>query len=472
MLPTFIADLALELRLSIFGLLPAHDIANAARASKALHTALEPILYSRIALDWRWQHDPPIALLLRTLLARPELADYVQHLHLKGTSFDWNALVVWRPEIPTINVDSLPRKEAAAAIDRMAVARSAGDEWKDKLGQGNADALVALLVCLLPNLASLHLGSLFVIENTIFGQVLRQSLCDKGNTGGTQKTLPTFRKLRQVVFPKERQDAHRRDQCKNASDVLPLFYLPALESLTLFIDNPVEFAWPAGVAAPIASALTSLQLFRLREQLLGRILCATPHLKHLTWQCFYQNGLDRPMSQDTMDLDAIGAALAPVRESLVELVLDALTEIGPRDIDHPFINTSGSLSGLLDMRSVKTLSVPWVFLMGFSPLEQRSLLGLLPGSLERLIVTRRLAKHDAWKWEGPLEGYDEEDDEDLRIVTATIIAALQELDRARLPNLCSIVVAWKPQPEERSPEQLKELENIHRNHGVRVEWKW
>ncbi|KAJ6779965.1 hypothetical protein PWT90_03343 [Aphanocladium album] len=358
MLSAFILELPLELRLSSFGFLPPRDIASTARACKALHTALQPVLYSHIDLCWDWQRDPPLGLLLRTLLARPELASYVQSLHFQGRSFDEGKFVVWRPEIPTLDVSSLPRQEADTAVDLFKLAGSVGDEWKGKLGNGNVDALVTLIVCLAPNLVLLQLGRVFAIETPVLGEVLRQSLCGKRNTSGPQRTLPAFSKLRQVSFPYRRQDASRRINYKNAADVLPLFYLPALESLRLSIDNPAEFVWPAGAAAPDASSVTSLQLFRIREQLLGYILSTVPRLRYLKWECFYQKWQDKPISQNTIDLDVIGAALAPVRESLVDLVLEAESDIGRGEIDVPFMKTSGSISGLRNLKRLKVLRVP------------------------------------------------------------------------------------------------------------------
>ncbi|KAJ3472181.1 hypothetical protein NLG97_g11214 [Lecanicillium saksenae] len=113
--------------------------------------------------------------------------------------------------------------------------------------------------------------------------------------------------------------------------------------------------------------------------------------------------------------------------------------------------------------------------MGFSPSEQRMMLDPLPESLERLTVTKCLSDHDEWNWDDSgrdRDCYDDEDNEDPTIVAATIIAALRTLNRVRLPSLCSVVVGWKPEQDERTAEQMNEIEQIHRDYGVKVEWKW
>ncbi|KAJ6779964.1 hypothetical protein PWT90_03342 [Aphanocladium album] len=110
--------------------------------------------------------------------------------------------------------------------------------------------------------------------------------------------------------------------------------------------------------------------------------------------------------------------------------------------------------------------------MGFSPSEARELLDPMPESLERLTVLDCLSDHDEWNWSDSGrfgDFYDDADNEDPTIVAATIIAALRVFDRTRLPNLCSIVVGWKPEANERSEEQIEDLEAIRRDHGVKVD---
>ena len=57
--------------------------------SKALRRLTEPILYQRIYFTWDEVSDPPLHLLLRTILNRPELAYHIHHVFLDS----WNMTI-------------------------------------------------------------------------------------------------------------------------------------------------------------------------------------------------------------------------------------------------------------------------------------------------------------------------------------------------------------------------------------------
>ena len=54
--------------------------------SKALRRLTEPVLYQRIHFTWDEVRDPPLHLLLRTILNRSELANHIRHVFLDS----WN----------------------------------------------------------------------------------------------------------------------------------------------------------------------------------------------------------------------------------------------------------------------------------------------------------------------------------------------------------------------------------------------
>lgn len=80
----------------------------------------------------------------------------------------------------------------------------------------------------------------------------------------------------------------RGDILENAQDVLPLFYLPAVESLSLSIHGPasptrpVMLDWPTG-QPPMVSKLRSLDLGCIREHHLEQLLLVTTGLKIFRW---------------------------------------------------------------------------------------------------------------------------------------------------------------------------------------------
>lgn len=218
--------------------------------------------------------------------------------------------------------------------------------------------MATLLICLAPNLSSLHLDPLFTVETDIFVHIHRHSLFSQPGSGykGTRIKLPPFPKLRNLSMC-SRFDEIRRTDLNNTADILPVFYLEALESLKLSLDNPTEFAWPT-TSPPTADKLSSLELQRVREQMFSPILAAMPVLKSLTWTCRWINTLDRGVNTSTMDLDAMTSALAPLRDSLINFTINTYSLYLGNDSRLSKVHLVGSLAGLDQLHCLRRLRIP------------------------------------------------------------------------------------------------------------------
>ena len=172
-------------------------------------------------------------------MRRPKLASFVQTVILKGNNFG-RVPPSKRPS-PKLPVAEADLDGLVRCINWMNVPY--GDLWTQELCDGTMDAFVALLLSQLPNLTCLRLDKNFTRENRLVGMMLRQALCQEPKNSH----LHSFKFLRDVSVEYFRLpvDIRRYTKARNTGDVLPLFYLSSVESITTSIDNPVTFTWPA-----------------------------------------------------------------------------------------------------------------------------------------------------------------------------------------------------------------------------------
>lgn len=434
-----LASCPTELLQLFFKSLSSAELRAVCLVSRGLRNLVEPLLYSTI--HWEWLEDlrpPPVGLLLRSILERPELATHIRSLSLTGHTF---YLPHFRGTVPKI---PRPGHELDTYIDSV---RNSGvpygDLWVYHLVLGTMDAFVALLVSLLSNLTTLQLGPNFAKETQLLGMVLRSALHEKRCSG--QAFFPYLRE----VSLKMGVDTYRDHSYKNTKDVLPFLYLPDVRHLSLSIENPSLFVWPIG-APPSPSSLTSLDLTLVRETHLGTLLSVTKGLEILRWDWYHNPALQDPYNRPNIDLAQIAAALSNVRGSLKELTISADCDLGWAASQLPQLTISGSLDDLSGFRSLKKLSIPLPFLLGFSPDTSNRLKAIVPRHLEHLTITDDLRLHEEYLWDDHalletlqnwLEG-EETSDSSLR----SICLLLRETDdewgptkRAELQDLCARV---------------------------------
>ncbi|KAL4878029.1 hypothetical protein BJY04DRAFT_221599 [Aspergillus karnatakaensis] len=370
--------------------------------SKAFHSFTEPLLYSAIGLTFdREDPDrlPPFILLLRTLLTRPHLAAYITALRLNGNTclFNWNKYRWTLPKVP-VSDDFLD--EPIAFVQGAKVPYS--HFWIHELSQGSIDAWVALLLAQLPNLKSLYIAHVFARQSTLVGMVLRSAILEPRS-----QHLPDFRRLQHVSFIRlQGRDEACSRTARNTLNLLPLLYLPCGQRMTLAIQNPKEWIWPAAaLSPPRPSKLTSLDLRIIREGCLGEVLAVTPNLQSLHWEWYYDEDVQDWIVKQTVDLDKIAAELSLVQGSLTHLTITA--EIGS-GVLRPAIKTRGSLHAMVSFDMLKTLHIPWAFLVGFAQDPTKRLQDSIPRNIERLTLTDDLALQNddevepdwpCWEWE-------------------------------------------------------------------------
>ena len=144
-------------------------------------------------------------------------------------------------------------------------------------------------------------------------------------------------------------------------DILPLFYLPQVQSLNISLHNPLTFSWPIETA-PDPSTISSLTLRLIREQHLYYLLSETSGLRNLKWLLSYYEELGRESCTPVIDLDKLGDALFQVRNTLKELVIDTVIHKGLDD--PPTLYMTGSLGALIYFSQLDKLVIPIQFLAG------------------------------------------------------------------------------------------------------------
>lgn len=347
-------------------------------------------------------------------------------------------------------------KKGHKLIRGMNLPQDLESAWRQGLLIGNVDALTALLISMTPNLSSLRMDQLLSANNPILCEYFKRALL--GGSSARAK-LNQFHKLREVVMPNHHTDL-RRLRFNNVTRILPLFQLPALESLCVAIDSSVDFAWPSAVPTP--NSLRSLALDRIREQCLAPLLHATTNLKRFEWNFINWPGIDEELTAD-LELDTLTAALAPLRDSLCELIIHAFRwELHRRPSMTPRCRIRGSFSGLAGLSQLRSLVVPWVLYMGFCPRHGQSFLGQLPRNLETLVFTDELSRERAYNWGGA-------GGSNLLVV---IRDALQGITRDTVPNLRTITLAWHllDDPEE-GDTCARETMTVHGSCGIEIIWE-
>ena len=391
------ASLPKEIWLDIGQVMPQTDLLVLSLVNKALRDVAQSHLYASIKLKWNQQCNPPIMLLLRSLLERPDLACWIRSLRLEGSWFvrAQGGIAPHPNRLP--NVIALPANEVSAAVNSVGTSSDTAQAWIEMLQSGNADASVALLISLLPRLSSLLICRNWGRESRFFGALFRAALRNKDRNEGR---LPSFGLLNCVsLWPRLDHDGHRHPE--NTHAALALFYLPTIERLSVSIDNPIQFSWPFPTP-PNPSSLTCLRLYRIRECRLEPLLSALGNLQKLYYKWFYQEDIDVEVSEAILRLDVMAAAIVKCSKTLMTLEIESETQPATSMgmYEPPDVDLQGSLQEFSRLHKLQTLQVPWVFLMGMEKtLPNGRIAMVLPLHLEHLTLTGDLGNSEYYEWE-------------------------------------------------------------------------
>lgn len=375
---------------SILTYLPQVDLVNICLVHRNLRTLAEPYLYSELCFTWKEYQPHPITALLRSILHRPQLANYVHKLSLVGASFYMPHYGNKAPKIPISEFDL----EGPLAF----VAKTRGsyrDIWLDELRNGTMDAFVAVLLAQPLRLTYLFIGPDFLKESRFIGLLLRSTLCETLDYG----LRVDFGRLETVCFERFRDVSHRYSTTRNTADVLPLFYLPCVKRISAVIDNPVPitFSWPAA-HPPSCSTLRSLKLLSIREAFLGHLLLRTDQLEFLHWEWYHNPEFKDQVQTPVINLTQVTTAMSYIRDTLSELVVSALCNLG-RDPEYPILSIQGSFRALREFDKLRKFTVPLALLMGFSADMKKRIEDFLPQNLEFLTISDDLYCHEQFEWQ-------------------------------------------------------------------------
>ncbi|GES59955.1 hypothetical protein ATEIFO6365_0002028600 [Aspergillus terreus] len=391
----------------VFKLLSSAGLHAVCLVNQKFRAIAERLLYSKIQFTWQKRLDyyrelespPPITQLLWTLLSRPQLAAHIRSLHLDG--FAW-VVHATRFKLPKIHIPEDQLDQAVAFIRGSGVPYI--DWWSQELRDGSVDALVALLLSQLQSLEYLHLSHAFTRQCALTGIVLHSTICEPG-----PYKLGNFQYLQVLSFlRRESRDEACDTTVKNTAAILPFFYLPNLRHVSASIQNPDNrWAWPAP-HPPVPSKLKSLDLTDIREGCLGELLAVSKNLETLRWKWYYDSSVEDGFVTQTVDLDQIATALCHVQGSLTDLTITADCQPGVNEDFFPGLQTVGSLKALVNFDQIKTLQIPWAFLVGFAQDETKRLQDVIPRNIVFLTITDDLALQNSdyleeewplWEWE-------------------------------------------------------------------------
>jgi len=389
------------------------DVSAISRCCKRLRERTIPYLYETI--DWTWNSgpalaepcNPPVHLLLRSLVENRHLGSYFQCLQFNGSK---NKGSIWQKRSPgTIWERGKPKCTA----DQLQALKGYVHEvqlpsetlWITELEIGNVNVFVALVLSQLCNLRTLKLSTDFHVDTPFLGLLFKRALFSSPPPVG----FSIFKDLQYVNFMPMDMDVMPEKAFFDADQVTSLFYLPAIQSIqAVLYPKRRKFTWP-GDERPYALTLTTLVLpcCEVDETTLLHLLSASPNLHTLRYD--YACRIDPPRkSMDDLhfDLAKLGRALGQVQTTLTHLSLsidfytNTCGDPGNRSEYWGLKNRLGDLQGFVHLQA---LSIPFVILFGLAQMPRSvvTLDGILPRSIRRLCLKDDLSTWDDYEWLAP-----------------------------------------------------------------------
>ena len=232
-------------------------------------------LYHSIGWTWNEPSDPPLHLLLRSILNDPELGSYIHHLRFDS----WNMYMLDNKAhgiSSTFTESELERLKEI--LTKLQV--PSPDKWVARLLAGCIDTSTAILISQLGNLQSLDL-----VVDYSENRHNPDSLWSMAKLVLHSYPSPgplAFKSMRRFKYFAKRYDDSQPIPAPGTYDtdlqqLLPMFSMPTLEELALSILDIAVFTW--GDIAPPQTRITSLTLNTSRVSNLGPILEACPRLE-------------------------------------------------------------------------------------------------------------------------------------------------------------------------------------------------
>ncbi|GIK06300.1 hypothetical protein Aspvir_001947 [Aspergillus viridinutans] len=353
--------------------------------SRPFHHLSNRFLYSNI--DWIYHHDerqpryPPLTLLLRTLLAHPELALLIKRVHL-----DNHYLADMEDHLEDMVPGSFDLQTIDAAMDlinKMGFPQK--DRWYTALSEGSVDAVIALILSQLENLETLKLALCLVDDSVFVGMVLKHLIMVRG--GGS------FSSLRYVKFGDNVNGYDALDIQANIDQIIPCFFLSSLEELIVTIHEPDLCSWPTLKEElhqkQQSQSLTTLRLYRcdIDPKHVEKLVMLAPRLKVL--HCGFLRHISASEHSEEIDFADLRSALLPAADTLEELTIDMRWTEKNCDVFSLPLSSAGRvpMGSLQQFHILKRLDIPTELLLGNlnrSRHPHKRLSDLLPPSLQSL----------------------------------------------------------------------------------------
>lgn len=303
------------------------DVSAVSCACKRLRELTVPCLYDTIIWTWNMHANPtelcnpPIHLLLRSIVETLQLGAYVKHLSFRGTknkripTYKQSPGTIWAPgEQPKLSASEFKVVEDFVHAAQLPLEKP----WIAELETGNVNVFVALVLSQLSNLRTLYLGVDFHTDTKFLGLLFKHVLF---SSQPPARRLSAFPNLQHVEFPPMEMGEMPSRATVDTEQVTSLLYLPAIETIDAVLFRDKRFSWP-GDKPPCALTLTTLNLpcCEADEDVLVRLLSVTPNLQALRYD--HWSDVDPPKSRPThFVLAKLSLALRQVRTTLKHLSL-------------------------------------------------------------------------------------------------------------------------------------------------------
>ncbi|KAH7364837.1 hypothetical protein BKA65DRAFT_573392 [Rhexocercosporidium sp. MPI-PUGE-AT-0058] len=435
--------------------------------SRRLRILAEPRLYSTIHSTWTHIADPITFLLLRTVLARPLLAIQIRKLVFQSDSSFFNNIKCGR-QIRELPIKISPQTNEEELMKIVAVVRDSGIPaedttlWNEEIRGGSVDAPLAVLLSLLPNLASISLDDDFTRSTTSLRIMLKHVIRTDGLTG-VSPFISDLKSLRTVTFPGSlgiHTNGRGITVQKNPQlilFVLLFLYSPSIQHLSAIIEDPGLLVWPANTAC--SSSLTSLFLSKIREANLGQILSRCPSLQTLSYYWYVDQDGYSPLPP-FLNCYSLDNSLLHIENSLKSLRI--ATEFQPTEQNHddniPPRGIIGTIKTLPNFLLLEKLEIPFILLLGPKPSTNVKLGELLPPNLRQLALTDSFTEFEEDGWEDP----------------QTLLLVLTNwLDdstwKTHTPQLKTLELFYKECYQYITEEVRQQFKNLDERFGVRVQ---
>lgn len=382
---------------SIFDYLSHKELLSLSHTNGALSKAASPILYRemRCHATKSRSYERKLALLVRTLLEKPQYAGHIKSLSLLGDYECWT--------IHTLYDESGNYSDHAGAWGlhrctflsgtQIALASNKLSSHLDATTHISVkDTLIALLLLHCNSLQTLAIGNGFQKYSVLLPHILKRM----------SYILPRLQIIKLgIEQPSSKKTIHYVD----LSLIRPIFELSKVITFECMMTEPFHFAWTTS-NVPQNRFMTTLRLVRtnISRSTLAQLLSTTQHLRVLRYEQeleYYQSSRHSFPFTSYLDLSELNAALSQVQYTLEECALVVRLAPGstsPSQYDthgpeFPIIN--GALS-LANMKHLKKIEVPIFMLVGWSHKPSSQLADVLPHSVSAITFRDDLVPYCPW----------------------------------------------------------------------------